>query len=145
MISSQNLTAVWQHGETPADCSKLRAEVFLEEQGFSYDKDDTDAVCYHLCVYRDGQAVGVARMFRENESTMHIGRIAVKKNLRGQHIGRFIITNLEEKAKELGAGYLELGAQLHAIPFYETCGFSKYGELFDDDGAPHCHMKKQIG
>ena len=48
MISTNNLTPVWHYGETPADCSNLRAEVFLDEQGFSYDKDDTDPVCWHL-------------------------------------------------------------------------------------------------
>lgn len=145
MIASENLTFSWHYGQTPEDCSKLRAEVFLDEQGFSYDKDDMDAVCYHLCVYdRDGQAVGVARMFRDGETTMHAGRIAVKKALRGQHIGRFIIACLEQKGKELGMEYLELGAQLHAVPFYENCGFTPFGELFEDDGAPHRHMRKRI-
>ena len=144
MISSNNLTPVWHYGETPEDCSKLRAEVFLDEQGFSYDKDDTDPVCWHLCVYLDGQAVGVSRMFRDGEKTLHCGRIAVKKALRGQHIGQFIIACMEAKGKELGAEKLELGAQMHAVTFYEGCGFKPFGEIFEDDGAPHRHMRKTL-
>lgn len=145
MTASQNLTPVWHYGPTPEECSQLRAEVFLQEQGFSYDKDAIDPTCYHLCVYLDSIPIGVARMFWDGEDTMHIGRLAVKKALRGQHIGQYLMSQLEKKAKELGAKRLMLGAQLHAVPFYEACGFSQFGELFEDDGAPHRHMEKRIG
>ena len=144
MVLSDYLVPVWHYGLIPADCSRLREEVFLQEQGFSYDIDDTDDLCYHLCVYLEEIPVGVARLFHDGDDTMHIGRLAVKKAFRGQHIGTFLMSCLEHKAKELGAKRLILGAQMHAVAFYESCGFSAYGEPFDDDGAPHRHMEKQI-
>ena len=103
MVLSDYLVPVWHYGLIPADCSRLREEVFLQEQGFSYDIDDTDDLCYHLCVYLEEIPVGVARLFHDGDDTMHIGRLAVKKAFRGQHIGAFLMSCLEHKAKELGA------------------------------------------
>ena len=85
-----------------------------------------------------------AGIFWDGEKTLHCGRIAVKKALRGQHIGQFIIACMEAKGKELGAEKLELGAQMHAVTFYEGCGFEPFGEIFEDDGAPHRHMRKTL-
>lgn len=122
-------------------CFAVRKEVFLEEQGFSYDRDSQDDTALHLLFLDDERPIGALRLFRDGDD-WHVGRICVKKSYRGQGIGRFMVEECLLKAKELGkASYLTLGAQLHAREFYEKLGFSAYGEPFLDDGAPHVHMR----
>ncbi len=37
-----------------------------------------------------------------------------------------------------------LGAQTHAVPFYERLGYAAFGEEFDDAGLPHRHMWRPL-
>ena len=47
----------------------------------------------------------------------HLGRIAVERDYRKQHIGSLVLKKLEEKARELGARELQLSAQVQARDF----------------------------
>ena len=42
-----------------------------------------------------------------------------------------------------GFDTLKLGAQVSAIPFYESCGYTAYGEVFLDANIEHRMMKKK--
>ena len=39
-----------------------------------------------------------------------------------------------------GVESVKLGAQTHALSFYEKLGFTAYGPIYDDAGIPHRDM-----
>ncbi len=119
----------------------LRHLVFVEEQGVSpkIERDAEDAHALHILAETDGTPVGCARLLVSG-NTAHIGRLAVRKELRGRGIGakicRFLIDYCQAE------GYLRIGlhSQYHAIGFYEKLGFKPHGEAFEEAGIKHIEM-----
>jgi Predicted acyltransferase len=124
-------------------CLALRFEVFVEEQNVPLDEeiDDLDDIATHfLAVDEAGVPVGTARVFEVGE-TGKIGRVCVVKSQRGTGLGvRLIETCLEELRKRPHLKKAKLGAQNHAIGFYERFGFRTMGEVYMDGGIPHTDM-----
>ena len=130
----------------PKEAIGIRYQVFTLEQGFAaeVDLDEKDKESIHILVYEKDVPIATARMFLEKEGVYHIGRLAVLKEYRHKGVGSFVINAFAKKAKELGATQLVLGSQIDKAGFYESNGFSKYGEIFDDANYPHIMMKKSI-
>ena len=63
-----------------------------------------------------------------------IGRVCVKKEMRGMHIGDFVMRMLLYRAQQLHAGSVTLSAQADKLDFYRRYGFQPYGELVYDEG-----------
>lgn len=127
-------------------CLKLRFAVFVDEQGVPADieRDAYDATALHLLAVQDGTPLGTARILRHG-TTGKIGRVCVVKQARGTGLGAALIAAaLDEMRLEGGFTRAALGAQLHAIPFYEKLGFTAYGDDFDDAGIPHRMMEKPL-
>lgn len=128
-------------------CLAIRSEVFGGEQQFFSagieDLDDKDAI-FVLAYEKDeqGEEIPVATgrlIFLEDR--FKIGRIAVRKEFRGKHYGDFVVRMLIDKAFSMGAKEVFVGAQSHAIPFYEKIGFVKQEEEYWEDGIYHLMMK----
>lgn len=130
------------YDKLPIEAKMIRQSVFIEEQGFQNEFDDIDSFALHLVVF-DGQPVGCARMFRQDD-VMMLGRIAVLKEKRAMHIGSQILNALELKAKELGFQEVALSAQVNASAFYEKNGYQKEGQEYLDEHCLHIHMKKRL-
>ncbi|MBR6516699.1 MAG: GNAT family N-acetyltransferase, partial [Bacilli bacterium] len=82
---------------------QIREEVFIHEQGFTIEIDEVDNYAYHVVYYKNDVAVAVCRFFNDNNSsTYHIGRFAVKKDYRNQHIGKDMLIKVLDKIKEIG-------------------------------------------
>ena len=121
----------------------LRIEIFVKEQGVPEENefDDFDLKVPHLVIFLDGEAVATGRVIPYGENTVKIGRIAVKKNKRGLHLGEKIVKELLRKAKEDGAKKVYVGAQTHAVGFYEKCGFTLVGTPeYLEEKIPHYDM-----
>lgn len=129
------------------ECFVIRKKVFGEEQQFLSaslenleDREAIFALAYE--VNERGEQVSVATgrlIFLEDK--FKIGRIAVKKEFRGKHYGEFIVQMLLEKAFSMGAKEVFVGAQAHAISFYERLGFVRQEEEYFEDGIYHLLMK----
>ncbi len=123
----------------------IRREVFIEEQQVSeaeeYDGQDETAI--HILAWSGTQAIGTGRL-RLFGDYAKLERIAVLAPWRGLHIGQFLVKELITLAQRQGATEARLGAQTHAIGFYERLGFVAYGEIFDDAGIPHRMMKCKL-
>lgn len=127
----------------PKEAEFIRKTVFVDEQGFHDEFDETDGRSLHAVLYKDGKAAAAARMFTENGGeSYHIGRMAVLKEFRGCGLGSKIMNALCEKACELGAKSCELSSQCSAQGFYKTLGFEASGEVYLDEHCPHIYMKK---
>ena len=125
------------------DEKMIRETVFIEEQKFKIEFDDTDDIATHIVMYLDNPPVGCCRLYKQ-ENEYHIGRIAVLKPYRGKGYGEKILLNAERVAKEKGADSISLSAQVRASGFYEKLGYKKHGEIYFDEYCEHIAMKKDI-
>lgn len=119
----------------------IRVKVFIEEQGVSEadEWDGLDDHAIHLTAFRDGIAVGTARLLIDGE-TGKIGRVAVLRDQRGTGLGKALIRAALEDLRAQGLTQARLESQTHAIGFYESLGFTVAGPEFMDAGIPHRDM-----
>ena len=123
-------------------CRALRRTVFIDEQGVSEadEVDDLDEVAIHLLAHEDGQAIGSARLLVQGE-VGKIGRVCVLAHARGRGIGAALIRYAVQRFRTApGVLRVKLGAQTHALGFYEALGFHAVGEAYDDAGIAHRDM-----
>ena len=126
----------------PEACFALRHQVFVSEQGVPQEEelDDLDAVATHLLASDDATALGTARIVYQGE-TAKIGRVCVVKSARGTGLGAELINAAVQIAqRQPGVIKAKLGAQLHALGFYEKLGFKVYGPVYLDAGIEHRDM-----
>ena len=123
-------------------CRHLRRVVFIDEQGVSEadEIDDLDDIAIHLLASLDGDALGSARVIVQG-STGKIGRVCVLGTARGKGIGATLIREAVERLRKIpGVTKAKLGAQTHAITFYQSLGFTPIGEVYLDAGIDHQDM-----
>lgn len=129
-----------------APCVALRRTVFIEEQGIAEaDEIDTlDAEAIHILATDNGTPVGTARILLQGDIGK-IGRICVLPSHRGTGLGQNIVRTALAHLKTIpGVTKAKLGAQNHAIGFYESLGFVAYGPFYDDAGIPHRDMQRPL-
>ena len=125
-----------------AACRALRRRVFIEEQGVSEadEIDDLDGEAIHLLAVDAGRPVGTARLLIQGE-TGKIGRVCVLAESRGAGIGAALIrAAVADLAAMPGISRAKLGAQVHALGFYERLGFAAVGPVYMDAGIEHRDM-----
>ena len=134
-------TAGWQ--VLGADAMKVRVEVFVEEQRIplEMEQDPADPHCLHAVAYnRLGQVVATGRLLPSEGGVARIGRMAVKRLLRGAGQGARVLDTLVQAARERGDAQVLLHAQRSAEGFSARAGFAPQGDGFDEAGLPHIEM-----
>lgn len=126
-----------------AACRAIRHAVFVVEQAVPEEEewDGLDEGAIHLLA-RDaaGRPVGTARILLKGDMAK-IGRVAVLREARGSGVGAGLMrAALAHLAGIGGVRRATLGAQTHAIGFYERLGFVAHGPEYDDAGIPHRDM-----
>lgn len=127
-------------------CHALRRAVFIDEQGIAEadEYDDRDAEAIHLLAWRDGEAVGTARILLAGH-VGKIGRVCVLSEARGTGLGAQLIrAAMDVLRSRHGITHARLGAQLGAMGFYEKLGFVAEGDVYDDAGIPHRDMIREL-
>ena len=127
-------------------CLALRFQVFVDEQGVpeEEERDALDETATHLLAEQDGEPVGTARIVF-GDDTAKIGRVCVLQSQRGTGLGAQLIEYAVEIARQRpGITRAKLGAQLHAIGFYEKLGFAAFGPVYDDAGIDHRDMARDF-
>ncbi len=125
------------------DINKIRTAVFIEEQGFENEFDKTDENCSHIVLYDNKNPIATCRYFFENNS-YHIGRVAVSKEYRGQHLGNKIMHIAEDEILKDGGKSIEVSAQVRVSDFYKKLGFNQVGDIYLDEFCEHIRMIKNI-
>lgn len=130
---------------------KLRTEVFVNEQNvpkeLELDKKDNSEYTIHIGYFKDDKLIGVARLIDIDKDIIHIGRVAIDKNHRGEGIGYKLILGCEDIAKNvLNKEFtIELGAQFYAENFYKKLGYSRVNDnIYIEAGIEHIDMRKTI-
>lgn len=128
-----------------AACRALRRTVFIEEQGIAEadEWDDLDQIATHLIAHESGRACGTARVYLQ-DGIGKIGRVCVLEEARGTGLGAALIRASMSELSRMGATRARLGAQTHAIAFYEKLGFTAFGPEYDDAGIPHRDMEAPL-
>lgn len=136
-------------------CFAVRTEVFVVEQSVpeSIEYDAYDEIAVHvLAEGPDGAPLGTGRLLygpralgkTGSPEVGSLGRLAVAKSARGLGVGALLVRAIEAEAVRLGLAAVDLGAQTHAMGFYERLGYVVYGPEFEDAGIPHRSMRRAL-
>ena len=130
---------------------KLRTEVFVNEQNvpieLEFDEKDNSEHTIHIGYFNGDELIGVARLIDMDKEVIHIGRVAIDKNHRGEGIGHKLILGCEDIAKNvLNRDFtIELSAQVYAENFYKKLGYNRVNDnIYIDAGIEHIDMRKTI-
>ena len=121
----------------------IRQVVFCDEQNVDpeVEFDGLDDVCRQYLVRCDGVAIGTARIRDVGIGEVKIERVAVLKGKRGTGIGKALMTRIIDDARVTGANTISIHAQCHAEAFYETLGFRRIGNEFQEANIAHVRME----
>ncbi len=129
-----------------ATCLELRRIVFIEEQNVPEHEevDGDDPICSHILARENGTAVGAAR-FQYIGDKAKIQRVCILKHMRGAGLGAQLMHAILSAIKSDGkVDIAVLGAQTHALSFYEKLGFEAYGDEYFDAEILHRDMKIKL-
>eukprot|EP00586_Coscinodiscus_wailesii_P014688 CAMPEP_0172496484 /NCGR_PEP_ID=MMETSP1066-20121228/87997_1 /TAXON_ID=671091 /ORGANISM="Coscinodiscus wailesii, Strain CCMP2513" /LENGTH=168 /DNA_ID=CAMNT_0013268807 /DNA_START=139 /DNA_END=645 /DNA_ORIENTATION=- len=168
MTEARNIAikTVTAHQQPEIDyCYAVRRAVFVEEQRvpMEIEMDDKDETATHILATLNGAAIGAARIVflgdvppllpsgNGRTTVGKIGRVCVLPTHRGRGIGRQIVLFAVEEIKRMigsgSGGKVQLGAQCHAMTFYESMGFEVIPggeEYMDAGGVPHRDMQMML-
>jgi len=84
--------------------------------------------------------VATGRLLPAVGGVAKIGRMAVKRVLRGQRLGDQVLSALMGAARQRGDKQILLHAQCSAEKFYLRQGFRRQGDVFMEADMPHIEM-----
>ncbi|WP_099205765.1 GNAT family N-acetyltransferase [Scatolibacter rhodanostii] len=132
-------------GKPTDDSIMIRKEVFVSEQGFVEEFDETDNAAKHIVLYINNLPAATCRYFKKANSNQYtIGRVAVLNTFRGQGLGKKVMELAEKAIAEDNGESIILASQTQAQGFYEKCGYTSVGEVFLEEDCPHIHMQKAL-
>ncbi len=117
----------------------LRDLVFVVGQKITavQEIDGLDPQCEHAMLRVDGQLVGTARIFCDEDPVV-VGRVAVHPDWQGRGLGSRLMRVVQE---HLGERRAELHAQAHLEEWYTRLGWQRFGEAFEEAQIPHVMMR----
>ena len=129
----------------------LRIKVFVEEQNvpmeLELDEKDNSENTVHIGFFDNNKLIGAARLIDLDKDVIHIGRVVIDKEYRGQGIGRELIIGCENTAQQILKRkiIIELSAQIQAENFYKSLGYNRVNDIiYLDAGIEHVDMRKKI-
>ena len=129
----------------------LRIEVFVKEQNvpmeLELDEKDHSENTVHIGFFDNNKLIGVARLIDLDKDVIHVGRVVIDKEYRGQGIGRELIIGCENIAQQIlkRKTIIELSAQIQAENFYKSLGYNRVNDIiYLDAGIEHVDMMKEI-
>ncbi len=126
---------------------QVRSEVFIDEQHIApeIERDALDATAQHaLLRNRLELPVATGRLLPATNGVSRIGRMAVKRVLRGSNLGRTVLLALLQAAQQRGDREVLLHAQRSAEGFYTRLGFAPRGQAFEEAGIAHIEMARKL-
>ena len=123
---------------------RLRLSVFVLEQNCPYqDADGKDLKCFHLWGEQRGKMIAYARIVPATISYKEpsIGRVVTSSEARKTGAGKILMKkSMGFIRKKFGNVPVRIGAQTYLQKFYESFGFVRKGDEYDEDGIPHIIM-----
>lgn len=129
--------------ELDGDALDVRTEVFVDERKIplELERDGQDQDAFHVVVFNGlGQSIATGRLLGAANGQARVGRLAVRRVLRGIGLGPRVLRALQAEAKRRGDTELVLNSQCANRGFYESLGFACRGPIYDKDGVPTIEM-----
>lgn len=127
------------------DIWRIRDAVFaVEQQVEDVDVDGRDLLptTSHLWLEDTDGPTSYLRIYVDDDGTHHIGRVCTRRDQRGKGLsGRL----MEEVHRRWGDQTLQLNAQAYLEGWYESFGYRRTGDNFDDAGIDHVPMTREPG
>jgi len=126
----------------------LRVAVFVVEQDCPYQEvDEKDRQSFHLFGRAEnGEVIAVTRVLPKGVSyqEISIGRVALKKEFRGQGIAdTLMIETFKFIEREYGKQPIRISAQEYLLNYYNKHEFVQVGDGYLEDDIPHVEMLKK--
>ena len=125
---------------------KLRLDVFVVEQRrpvADLNNRDRHPGTLHVLGTKGSEVVAYARVVppQVSYSEVSIERVVVDRNLRRFGLGKVLMEKaVTESRRNFPGEPITLHAQQYLEKFYGSFGFSRTGDIFDEDGIPHVMM-----
>lgn len=126
---------------------RLRSLTFVTEQKITLPElDDEDLKAIHVYYLDNEQTIANAtcRIFKDKNGSWWLGRVAVLKDTRGQHLGQKMLEAVHNYLKDKGVKQLSCHAQLYVKNFYEKLGYQTESKIFREGGVDHILMHKNL-
>lgn len=125
---------------------ELRNEVLKKTIGLNIFNEDLDSEkdCYHVGCFLNDELVGTVILTRVDDYIVKMRQVAVAESLRGNNIGKRLISYGEEIAKKLGFKKILLNSRKTAVSFYEKHGYKNTNEEYIENAMCYCKMEKDI-
>ena len=119
----------------------IRETVFTNELGISKQDlfDKNDETCDHFLIFYGKEITGSVRIL-SIEKVAKLERMAILKNFRTKNYGKNCIFQLKEFYSEHGFSHIILDSIYSVREFYEKCGFTEEGDVFQRVGIDHIRM-----
>jgi ElaA protein len=126
------------------DALQLRCRVFVVEQGPYLDPDGVDRQAWHL-LGRDGDGALVSYLRVVDPGVKYeepsIGRVITAPEVRGNGSGRALMAEGMAGCERHWPGRaVRISAQAHLERFYNSFGFVRVGDDYNEDTIPHVEM-----
>ncbi|MBE0462377.1 MAG: GNAT family N-acetyltransferase [Halomonadaceae bacterium] len=125
---------------------KARVMVFVVEQQCAYQEvDELDPLAWHLTATVEGELAAYIRVVGPGDKFAEpsIGRVMTLNAFRGCQYGRELMAEAIRFTEQTYPGLgIKIGAQVYLNAFYESFGFERISEPYDEDGIPHIDMVK---
>jgi ElaA protein len=119
------------------DLLRLRVDVFVAEQRCAYPEiDGKDLESTHLLGYEPSGLAAYARWYPDGRTAV-VGRIVVRRDVRGRGIGRELVERIFEA---VGDRTIRISAQQRLEGYYQRLGFETSSDPYDDCGVQHVEM-----
>ncbi|MBE6452667.1 MAG: GNAT family N-acetyltransferase [Alphaproteobacteria bacterium] len=127
---------------------ELRYKILLEPLGLKFlDAYRANEINYlHIgCVEAlDDKLIGGLMLAPIDNNTVRLMEVCVENKYQREGIGRAMVDYALNRAKEVGYENVIMHARLTAVHFYEKCGFSQEGDIFEEQGLTFAKMVKKI-
>lgn len=92
---------------------------------------------------QDGTIAGFAAILPRDDGGTELDALFVEPSLQRSGLGRKLIDHCADKARSMGSNALHVVGNIHAKPFYLTCGFTVVG-TFETRFGPGVLMRKAL-
>jgi ElaA protein len=124
---------------------QLRNEVFSVEQNCVYqDADDKDQQSFHLAGWDGNKLVAYCRILPKGLSYAEasIGRVVTSPAYRKTGCGRLLMSKaIVQTLSQFTCSKITISAQFYLQQFYESLGFTAFGDIYQEDNIPHIKMQ----
>lgn len=124
----------------------FRDQILRRPLGLSLNSSDTtgeEAQRHFVLKKADDMLAGVIVMKVDNQ-TARLRQMWVRQDVAGSGIGRALLACVEDILQTEAYRQITLHARLSVRDFYEKCGYSAEGDVFDEIGIPHIIMTRRI-